>query len=179
MVMESNVDLNFNNINCIIDAVNTKIIVDFKYAINISGLDVFIYNTNELTDVDIDELRMINKAASEWHSYLSHLIAVLNMSLDKYCNMLDVYKYLDSISVKQPELFQLSAPKYKIDATNLPYAIKIVESKNKEYSLLIKQIKLLIGKLESYSAYSSAIYFKTSGLMRSIERRKRNYAFAY
>ena len=177
--MENSVDLNFNNLNNIIDAVNAKISVDFKYEINISGLDMFIYNTNELTDVDIDELRLINKSASEWHSYLSQLVAVLNLSLDRYCNMLDVYKYLDSIAVKQPELFQTSAPKYRIDATNLPYAIKTVENKNKEYSLLVKQIKLLIGKLESYSAYSSAIYFKTSGLMRSIERRKRNYSFAY
>ena len=177
--MENSVDLNFNSLNRIIDAINVKIGPDFKYTINITGLDEFLINTNDLMDVDEDSLRNVNKASSEWHSYITNLIALLEMSLDRYNNMLDIYKYLESISVKHVDLFQLSAPKYKIDATNVPYAIKIVEQKNKEYSLLVKQIKILIGKLESYDAYSVAIYFKTSGLIRSIERRQRNYAFAY
>lgn len=177
--MENNVDLNFNALNKTIDAINTKLGPDFKYTIDLRFLDEFFANTNDLMDVDEDSLRNVNKASSEWHSYLENLIALLQMSLDRYNNMLDIYKYLESISVKQVDLFQLSAPKYKIDATNVPYAIKIVEQKNKEYSLLTKQIKILIGKLESYNAYSIAIYFKTSGLIRSLERRQRNYAFAY
>ncbi len=177
--MANSGELNFNSLNRVIDIVNARIGPDFHYTIDINGFDEFLFNTNDLSDVDIDTLRTINKASSEWHSYIVNLTSLLAMSLDRYSNMVDIYNYLTSISVKNVDLFQLSAPKYKIDATNVPYAIKIVEQKTKEYSLLVKNIKILIGKLESYDAYSVSIYFKTSGLIRSIERRQRNYAFAY
>jgi TRAP-type C4-dicarboxylate transport system substrate-binding protein len=102
----------------------------------------------------------------------------LEIALDKYKNINDIYDYLMFISINKTDEFTLVAPKYKIDTTDLPYAIKDLEQKQKVLKDFIKDIKTVMARLESYDQLVIAGYYKTSKNIRALNRRMRNTSFA-
>lgn len=162
----------------LIDSINAKLQKDFKYSINIDGLDVLI---NDLLDIslecDLDTMRELNKSTTLWAAYLSEINSLLNIAMEQYKNVQDIYAYLVNIAITDVDTFQLIAPKYKIDTTNLPYAIKEVERKNQESKDFVKTLKTVVSRLDSYEQLMKAGYYKTSRVIRSISRRERNISF--
>ena len=74
-------------------------------------------------------------------------------------------------------MFAITAPKYKIDSTNIPYAIKEIERKQADVSNLVKSMKLAISKLTSYDKFVIGEYYKTSRIIRAFNKAERNISF--
>jgi carboxypeptidase C (cathepsin A) len=74
-------------------------------------------------------------------------------------------------------LFALTASKYKIDTTNIPYAIKEIEQKQTDVSAVVKNFKLAISKLTSYDKFVVGEYYKTSRIIRASIKNERNISF--
>ena len=161
----------------LIDKANPKLKRDFGFCISIEGFDDLQGELGSVLDFDLDELIDLNKSSMLWAVYLSDIIGHLNVSIERYKNMLDIYEYLDSISVKDPDEFQINAPKYKIDSRNIPIAIQIVTERKNDLTAFVKILKVLATSLDAYKDYASANYYKTSSLIASSRCRAYNNAF--
>lgn len=161
----------------LIDKVNQKLQKDFGFQISIEGFDDLQGELGSVLDFDLDELIDLNKSSMLWSLYLSDIVGCLNIAIEQYKNMMDIYEYLDSISVKNPDEFQMNAPKYKIDSRNLPIAIQVVAERKKELTTLVKLLKILATSLDAYKDYASANYYKTAALIASSRCRSYNTAF--
>lgn len=177
--MAVGVTTNVYHTESMITSVNAKLLKDFKYEISIAGLDALVDNLLDVSlECNIEEVRDMNKATSIWATYLSETVGLLTIAIEQYKNVQDIYAYLVNIAITDVDQFKLVAPKYKIDTTNLPYAIKEVENKNKEIKTFVQTLKVIISRLESYEQLMRAGYYKTGRILRSFARRERNISFA-
>ena len=177
--MAESVNINVYHTENMISTVNAKLLKDFKYEISIVGLDMLVNNLLDISlECDMDAMRDMNKSTSIWATYLSETVGLLTIAIEQYKNVQDIYAYLVNIAITDVDQFQLVAPKYKIDTTNLPYAIKEVENKNKEIKTFVQTLKVIISRLESYEQLMRAGYYKTGRVLRSFARRERNLSFA-
>ena len=158
-------------------AVNDRIYRDFNIFVCLDGFGDFCDAVNRVIDSDPCELREINKASLLWYAYLSEMSGLIETYAGQYKNIADIYAYLDSIAVKDSDTFQLVAPKYKINTTNLPAAINVLAEKTRDIGELNKGVKILLSRLESYKKYALMSYYKTSALIQSSLKRERNAAF--
>ena len=161
----------------LIDRINPKLQKDFGFRISVEGFDDLQGDLNSVLDFDLDELRDLNKSVTLWASYLTDLIGYLEIAIGQYKNMLHIYDHLDSIAIKDPDDFQRTAPKYKIDSRNVPMAIKTVEERKNELSAFVKCLKVLASSLAAYRDFMTASYYKTSALIVSSTSRAFNVAF--
>ena len=179
VTVAENATINVYHTETLINNINAKLFKDFKYEVSIAGLDVLVNNLLDVSmEYDMDEVREMNKSTSIWATYLSEVNSLLSIAIEQYKNVQDIYAYLVHIAIADVEQFQLVAPKYKIDTTNLPYAIKEVETKNKEIKTFVQNLKVIISRLESYEQLMRAGYYKTGRLLRSFAKRERNISFA-
>jgi hypothetical protein len=132
---------------------------------------------DEALEYDIDLMRELNKDILIWHNYFTDIIGLLTKSCEQYKNVSDIYTYLLSISVTDADAFAITAPKYKIDTTNIPYAIKEIEQKQTDVSAVVKNFKLAISKLTSYDKFVVGEYYKTSRIIRASIKNERNISF--
>lgn len=151
---------------------------DFGYEIGISGFEN-LYNTlvDEALEYDIDLMRELNKDTIIWHNYFTDIIGLLSKACEQYKNVSEIYTYLLSISITDADLFAITAPKYKIDSTNIPYAIKEIEQKQSDVSDVIKNFKLAVSRLTSYDKFVIGEYYKTSRIIRASIKNERNISF--
>lgn len=151
---------------------------DFGYEIGISGFEN-LYNTlvDEALEYDIDLMRELNKDTIIWHNYFTDIIGLLSKACEQYKNVSEIYTYLLSISIIDADLFAITAPKYKIDSTNIPYAIKEIEQKQSDVSDVIKNFKLAVSRLTSYDKFVIGEYYKTSRIIRASIKNERNISF--
>lgn len=155
----------------IIDKVNERLLAQYNINIDLGEIDTFADDLRFVLDNDFETLYELNHACTVWMVYLQDIYSLLNMYLDQYVNVLDVYRYLDSISTTDPDQFDLIAPKYKIDTRSRPVAIKYLESKTEETNSFIKSLKLLISRVDSYIDFITSNYYRTSKLMLSSKSR--------
>ena len=156
--------------------INRKLQNDFGYTINLDGLDEYRNILSDLLDLDLEALLNAAKETMIWRSYLVDATGLLDIAIGKYQNVLDIYEYLDSVSIKDPDEFALAAPKYKIDSRNLPVAIKEVQAKKEEVVRFVKAIKMLRSDLDSVANYMLAMHYRCSALIISSDRRMSNAA---
>ena len=151
---------------------------DFGYEIGISGFEN-LYNTlvDEALEYDIDLMRELNKDTIIWHNYFTDIIGLLSKACEQYKNVSEIYTYLLSISITDADLFAITAHKYKIDSTNIPYAIKEIEQKQSDVSDVIKNFKLAVSRLTSYDKFVIGEYYKTSRIIRASIKNERNISF--
>lgn len=168
--------VDIKNLLSLLPAVNQKLRRDFGYTVEIGELHKELGLLDEVLDFDIDNLLRAAKETIIWRTFVADVKGVLEVALGKYKNVLDVYEYLDSISVKDPEVFAISAPKYKIDTRNLPMAIKELQAKSDELGYYVKAIRMILADLESVEDYLRAIHHKCSSLVLGAERRSYNNA---
>lgn len=170
---------NVHNTELLLEKINKKLEIDFHYSIDIDGFELFQLDLLDVVlESDIDALWEANKAAIIWHNHFVDANGLLEIALDRYKNMNDIYDYLMFLSINNTDEFTLVAPKYKIDTTNLPYAVKDLEQKQKALKDFIKDIKTVMARFESYDQLSIAGYYKTSKNIRAINRRMKNTSFA-
>jgi hypothetical protein len=169
---------NIHNTNLLISNINSKLLTDFKYSLDISGFDDLVEQLfDETIEYDADLLRELNKSVIIWGAYFNDILSLLHISIEQYKNVQDIYDYLVDIAITNVDEFQLVAPKYKIDTRNLPLAIKEAEQKNSDSKEYVKKIKTIILRFESYEELMRSGYYKTSRLLRHIESRSRNISF--
>lgn len=161
----------------LIDQINPKLHRDFGFRISVEGFDDLQGELGSVLDFDLDELRDLNKSVTLWASHLTDTIGCLEIAIGQYKNMLDIYEHLDSIAIKDPDDFQRTAPKYKIDSRNIPIAIKTVAERKGELSGFVKRLKVLASALEACRDYMTANYYKTAALIASSTSRAFNTAF--
>ena len=157
--------------------INNQLQRDFGITVNLEGLDDIREEFDFILDYQIDELRELNKSCLLWATYLTDLHGVLFFYSDQYKNVRDIYEYLLSISVKDTDEFIEVAPKYKIDVTDIPYAIKILEDKVENLSLTIKDFKIMMSDIESYKKLMIANYYRSSKLIQNSTKREWNVSF--
>lgn len=172
---------NINNIagtERLLSKISEKTKRDFGYEIGIFGFENLYNNlVDEALEYDIDLMRELNKDTLMWHNYFTDIIGLLTKAGEQYKNVSDIYTYLLSISVTDSDLFAITAPKYKIDTTNIPYAIKEIEQKQTDVSAVVKKFKLAISKLTSYDKFVVGEYYKTSRIIRASIKNERNISF--
>lgn len=168
--------VDIHNLLSLLPAVNQKLNRDFGYTVDIGELNGELSALDEVLDFDVENLLNAAKESILWKTYTADVRAILEIALGKYKNVLDVYEYLDSISVKDPDLFSRTAPKYKIDTRNLPLAIKELQAKKEELGYYVKAIRMIIADCSSVEDYLNAIHHKCNALVLSAERRAFNSA---
>ena len=158
--------------------ISEKIKRDFGYEIGISGFENLYNNlVDEALEYDIDLMRELNKDTIVWHNYFTDVLGLLGKACDQYKNVSEIYTYLLSISITDGDLFASTAPKYKIDSTNIPYAIKEIEQKQSDITAEVKSVKLAISKITSYDKFVIGEYYKTSRIIRASIKNERNISF--
>ena len=168
---------NITNTCNIISILNEKLLLDFGYTLNLNAFDEFYMFCMNATDVDVDSSRFIVKASSQWSAYLTDLVGLIDMALDQYKNVFEIYEYLDHIAIKKVDEFLIVGPKYKINTNDIPYAIKELEQKTADVQLIIKSLKIVKSRIESYINFSIARHYKASQLVRTSQKRERNISF--
>lgn len=169
---------NISGTEKLLSKISDKTKQDFGYEIGISGFENLYNNlVDEALESDIDFMRELNKGTTIWHNYFTDVIGLLSKFAEQYKNVSDIYTYLLSISITDQDLFAITAPKYKIDSTNIPYAIKEIERKQADVSNLVKSMKLAISKLTSYDKFVIGEYYKTSRIIRAFNKAERNISF--
>jgi hypothetical protein len=161
----------------LITRINNKIKNDFGITITLEGLDEIRDEFNFVLDYQIDELKELNKSCLLWITYLTDLNGILFFYSDQYKNVRDIYEYLVSISVKATDEFIAVAPKYKIDVTDIPYAIKFLEDKIENLSQTIKDFKIMMSNIESYKKFMIANYYRSLKLIQQSTKREWNVSF--
>lgn len=162
------------SIATLLPPINRRLRTDFRYEINLEGLEEYREHLSELMDLDVDSLMSAAKGTMLWKIHLVDSISVLDVAIGQYQNVLDIYTYLDSVAIKDPDEFALNAPKYKIDSRDLPLAIKIVQAKTDETAKFVKALKMLRAELDACADYMLAKHFKCVALVIGSERRMSN-----
>jgi hypothetical protein len=174
-MVESNA---LNSMLRLVDKLNPLFKSQYNIEIDLNAIVDYKCAVDEMMDNDIDSIRAINKASSMWTSYLSDIYGIAFLICDSYKNVRDVYSYLDSISIKNSEQFQLEAPKYKIPSDDLSSAIIILKQKTDDVTNIIKDFKSFLSYIEGYMKLTQAVYYKTSKMIRQNEFRVINTSFA-
>lgn len=168
---------NITNTCSVISILNEKLLLDFGYTLSLNSFDEFYTFCINVTDVDIDSSRFVVKASLQWIPYLTDLVGLIDMAIDQYKNVLEIYEYLDHIAIKKVDEFLIVGPKYKINTNDIPYAIKELEQKTADVQLIIKSLKIVKSRIESYINFVIAKYYKASQIVRTSQKREKNISF--
>lgn len=170
---------NITNTCSLLSILNEKLIIDFGYEININSFNEFYNYCMSSSDIDIDSMRFIVKASLSWMQNLTDTIGLIDIAIDQYKNVLDIYDYLDNIAINNVDEFLIVGPKYKINTTNSVYAIKELEEKTSEIQMVIKSLKIAKSRIESYINFATSKYYKASQLVRTSQKREKNILFVF
>ena len=158
---------------------NEKLLLDFGYELSLQDFNEFYKFCIITTDVDVDSMRHIVKVSTMWESQLVDMVGLIDMALDQYKNVVEIYEYLDNIAIKKVDEFIKVGPKYHIDTNDIPYAIKDIEQKTKDVELIIKSLKIVKARLESYIKFTTNSYYKASNVVRNSHKREKNISFVF
>ena len=178
-MLTSDTDISVTDVEKLLSEINPKIFQSFGMQVNLNGFDSLINDLETVLDNDVSSLQDLSKCIINWNTYIADQIGLVSIILEQYKNVGDVYDYLDSISIKDPDEFLTLAPKYKILANDVPSAIKVLEAKKSDLDRFIKLLKVILAKLISYDKYLNGNYYKVSGLIRSAQKRERNISFSF
>lgn len=162
----------------LVDKLNPIFKSQYNIEIDLNTFVDYKCAVDDMMDNDIDTIRGINKASSMWTSYFVDIYGVAFLICDAYKNVRDIYAYLDSISIKNSDQFQIEAPKYKIPSDDISSAIIRLKQKTDEVTNTIKDFKLFLSYIEGYIKLTKAVYYKTSAMIRQHEFRLINASFA-
>ena len=179
MRMDSISTSNIDNTVAVIDILNEKLLLDFGYELSLRDFDEFYKFCIISTDVDIDSMRHIIKVSTMWETQLIDMVGLIDMAIDQYKNVVEIYEYLDKIAIKNVDEFIKVGPKYRIDTNDIPYAIKDIEQKTKDVQLIIKSLKIVKSRLESYIKFTTNSYYKASNIVRNSQKREKNISFVF
>lgn len=168
---------NIKNIMALMAEINPKLKKDFGINLTIEGFVSYRDSVNGVTDVDADELQNICKSSMLWHIYLTDISGLIDVAIGKYQLVLDVYRYLDSIAVKDPDAFQIEAPKYRIDSRNIPIAIQVLEGKIEDVEELLKALKIVSSAMKTYAEYADDYSKKIAATIYAYNSRMQNNSF--
>ena len=174
-MLESNA---IDNLFRLVDELNPIFNARYNMEIDLNNFVGYKCEVDDMMDNDVDNMRYLNKASVLWTSYLTDLYGISFSIYDSYKNVHDIYVYLDSISIKNSDQFQLEAPKYKIRSDDLSAAIIMLKQKTDENNDILKKFKSFLSYIEAYIKFTKAVYYKTSSMIRQSEFRKINASFA-
>ena len=163
--------------DAIIHKVEERLRLDFGYVVDITGFSDLKMELQQVPDYDVEALKQCNNSVLMWIPYVQDLCSLIYLSLDRYKNVLDIYEYLESISVKDSEQFYRLAPKYKIERGLIEDMLSVLEAKKNQYVELTQHLKILYSRLDAYRKFLDENYHRTLRLIYSAEQRSFNVAF--